>query len=171
MCPRDVGTNVTLERAGLTRSILFLTRENDVWHPIAIRHRLGVIESWGVKKAESDGPFPFSKPQGTGVVAHPDPKEASAFRTWRSRLAWFVHYNFCPYQCVSTVLPCYLFLFSFPLHHLFLHLINPPLPHLTITGRTMLISNSRKPVPPVLSWLPTSLSSFVPLHTSPLAQM
>lgn len=48
-------------------------------------------ESWGVKKVESESPFPFSKPQGTGVMAHSDPREASAFRTWRSRLAWFVH--------------------------------------------------------------------------------
>lgn len=87
-----------------------------------------VNEIWGVKKAESESSLLFPKPQGTGVIAHPDPNEASAFRTWRSRLVLFMQYRFCHYQYVSTVLPCYLSLFYFPLHLLFLHLISPLLP-------------------------------------------
>lgn len=58
------------------------------------------------------------------MIDHPAPKEASAFRTWRSRLALFVQDRFWHYQYVSTRLPCYLFLFYFPLHFLFLHLIS-----------------------------------------------
>lgn len=62
------------------------------------------------------------------MIAHLDPNEASACRTWRSRLALFMQYRFCHYQYVSTVLPCYLPLFYFPFHLLFLHLISPLLP-------------------------------------------
>lgn len=88
--------------------------------------RVGKI--WGVKKAESESSFPFAKPQGTGVIVHPDPNEASAFRTQRSRLALFVQYRFCHHQHVSTVLPSYLFLLYFLLNLLFLQFISPLLP-------------------------------------------
>lgn len=76
----------------------------------------------------SDGPFPSSEPRGAGVKAHPHPKEASAFRTWRSRLAWLLPYSFCPNQYISTFYSLHtLFIpLFFPL---FLQLINPPLPH------------------------------------------
>lgn len=65
-----MGASGTLEHVGLTWSTLFFTRGNDVWQPVAIRHRQSMNETWGVKKADglpilSLAPGPREQERGT----------------------------------------------------------------------------------------------------------